>query len=76
MRQSSGEAIININELNRILPSYLLNEVEEDNKSHNNIGETKINSIKREGYGETQYSNGKKEKGIYINDALIYRKNN
>ena len=48
MRQSSGEGIISINELNRILPSYLLNEVEEDNKSHNNIGETKINSIHNE----------------------------
>lgn len=48
MRQSSGEAIININELNRILPSYLLNEVEEDNKSQNNIEETKIKSIHNE----------------------------
>ena len=28
------------------------------------IGETKSNSTKREGYGETLYSNGKKEKGI------------
>jgi hypothetical protein len=40
------------------------------------IGETKVNSLKREGYGEAQYSNGKKEKGIYINDALVYKKNN
>ena len=40
------------------------------------IGETKVNSLKREGYGEAKYSNGKKEKGIYINDALVYKKNN
>ena len=45
MRQSSGEAIINEKELNRILPSYLLCEVEEDNKSQSNIEETKINNI-------------------------------
>jgi hypothetical protein len=40
------------------------------------IGETKLDSNEREGYGETTYSNGKKEKGIYINDALVLRKNN
>ena len=39
------------------------------------IGETKKASKKREGYGETIYSNGTKEKGIYINDALVLRKN-
>ena len=39
------------------------------------IGETKLSSEEREGYGETTYSNGNKEKGIYINDALVLRKN-
>ena len=34
------------------------------------IGETKKSSLAREGYGETTYSNGKIEKGIYINDHL------
>ena len=34
------------------------------------IGETKKSSLAREGYGETTYSNGKVEKGIYINDHL------
>ena len=36
-------------------------------------GETKISSTVREGYGETIYSNGKVEKGIYINDVLVYK---
>ena len=45
MRQSSGETEINLNELNRILPSYLLYEVEEDNKSQSDIEENKINNI-------------------------------
>ena len=31
MRKSSGETTINTNDLNKILPSYLLNEVEENN---------------------------------------------
>ena len=35
MRKSSGEAIINTKELNKILPSYLINEVEEDNINYN-----------------------------------------
>ena len=39
------------------------------------IGETKLSSTKREGYGETSLSGGNKEKGIYINDVLIYRSN-
>ena len=34
------------------------------------LGETKISSTKREGYGETNYSDGHQEKGIYINDNL------
>ena len=40
------------------------------------IGETKVSSTDREGYGETNYSNGAKEKGIYINDVLVLSKNN
>ena len=39
------------------------------------IGETKKNSLAREGYGETIYSNGQIEKGIYINDNLVFRGN-
>ena len=39
------------------------------------IGETKLNSSEREGYGETTYSNGIKEKGIYINDSLVLKTN-
>ena len=39
------------------------------------IGETKKNSLAREGYGETIYSNGQIEKGIYINDNLVFRVN-
>ena len=39
------------------------------------IGETKVSSTKREGYGETSYSNGEIKKGIYINDVLEYRTN-
>ena len=34
-------------------------------------GETKFSSTDREGYGETNYSNGIKEEGIYINDSLV-----
>ena len=39
------------------------------------IGDTKINSTKREGYGETTYSSGKTEKGIYIDDVLVLKSN-
>ena len=35
-------------------------------------GETKVSSTKREGYGETSFSEGNVEKGIYINDVLEY----
>ena len=38
------------------------------------IGDTKVSSLKREGYGETIYSNGSIEKGIYINDKLVLNK--
>ena len=37
------------------------------------IGETKIKSSSREGYGETIYPNGTIEKGIYINDHLVLK---
>ena len=36
-------------------------------------GETKINSTEREGYGETIYPDGTIEKGIYINDNLVFK---
>ena len=36
-------------------------------------GETKISSTVREGYGETIHANGNVEKGIYINDVLVYK---
>ena len=39
------------------------------------IGETKVSSTKREGYGETSYSNGEIKKGIYIDNVLEYRTN-
>ena len=39
------------------------------------IGETKKSCLDREGYGETTYSNGKVEKGIYINDHLVFKSN-
>ena len=32
MRKATGKPIFNSSELNRILPSYLLNEVDEDDK--------------------------------------------
>ena len=38
-------------------------------------GETKVSSTTREGYGETIYSNGYIEKGIYINDKLVFSLN-
>ena len=38
-------------------------------------GDTKLSSTRREGYGETTYSDGKTEKGIYIDDAFIYNYN-
>ena len=44
MRKSSGEASFNSNELNKILPSYLLNEVKEDNATNIDNGKTTINN--------------------------------
>ena len=35
------------------------------------IGETRDNSLTREGYGETFYSNGQIERGIYIRNHLV-----
>ena len=48
MRKSSGEAIFNSNELNKILPSYLLNEVEEHNKDKNYNEKSEINNFLNE----------------------------
>lgn len=53
MRKSSGDSTINTKELNKILPSYLLNEMEEDNKNKNwtegekiqNFHNQKVNKI-------------------------------
>lgn len=48
MRKSSGDSTINTNELNNILPSYLLNEMEEDNKDKKLKEESKINNFYNE----------------------------
>ena len=47
MRKSSEEPKFSQNELNKILPSYILNEVEEDKNSQNNEG-NKINNFFKE----------------------------
>ena len=44
MRKSSGETTINTNDLNKILPSYLLNEVKEDNLDINLNEQSTINN--------------------------------
>ena len=48
MRNSSGEPMLSINELNKILPSYLVNEVEEYNIDNNLNKQTKINDVSNE----------------------------
>ena len=48
MRKSSGETTINTNELNKILPSYLLNEVEEDNLDINLNENSTLNNYSNE----------------------------
>ena len=45
MRKDSEEQIFNSNELNRILPSYLLNEVKEDNLDNNKNKEQILNNF-------------------------------
>ena len=45
MRKFSGDSTINTKELNKILPSYLLNEMEEDNKNKNCIEGEKIQNF-------------------------------
>ena len=45
MRKSSGEQIFNSSELNKILPSYLINEVKDDNKRKNSNEETEIKNF-------------------------------
>ena len=42
---STSEPIFNIAELNKILPSYLLNEVEEDDKDKKNNEESLLESF-------------------------------
>jgi hypothetical protein len=56
MRKTTGEPIFNTNELNRILPSYLLNEVEEDAKDKKNNKESMLDS----------FSNGKNVSKIFV----------
>ena len=56
MRKTTGEPIFNSNELNRILPSYLLNEVEEDDKDKKNDKESVLDN----------FSNGKKVSKIFF----------
>ena len=56
MRKTTGEPIFNSNELNRILPSYLLNEVEEDAKDKKNNKESMLDS----------FSNGKNVSKIFF----------
>ena len=45
MRKTTGEPIFNSTELNRILPSYLLNEVEEDDKDKKNNEEMPLDTF-------------------------------
>ena len=45
MRKTTGEPIFNTNELNRILPSYLLSEVEEDDKDKKNNKESVLDNF-------------------------------
>ena len=45
MRNSSGEPMLSINELNKILPSYLVNEVEQDNIDNNLNKKSIINNV-------------------------------
>ena len=45
MRKTTGEPRFNTNELNRILPSYLLNEVEEDVKDKKNNKESVLDNF-------------------------------
>ena len=56
MRKTSGEPIFNSTELNRILPSYLHNEVEEDDKDKKNNKESVLDN----------FSNGKKVSKIFF----------
>ena len=56
MRKTTGGPIFNSNELNRILPSYLLNEVEEDAKDKKNNKESMLDS----------FSNGKNVSKIFV----------
>ena len=48
MIKSSGEAKIKAKELNKILPSYLVNEIEQDNIDINDNQKASINKIYNE----------------------------
>ncbi len=56
MRKVASESILNSTELNRILPSYLLNEVEEDDKNIKNNEELMLDN----------FSNGKTVSKIFV----------
>ena len=62
MRKSSAETTINTKELNKILPSYLLKEVEEDTKVNNLSEESKFKAV----------FNGKVSKIIFLDLILNY----
>ena len=55
-KTSTSEPIFNIAELNKILPSYLLNEVEEDDKDKKNNKESVLDN----------FSNGKNVSKIFF----------
>ncbi len=48
MRKSYGETILTINELNKMLPSYLIDEVEEDKKNNIFNDESIITNFSKE----------------------------
>ena len=42
MRSQTKEPLFNSKELNKILPSYLLDEIDEDNKDQNHSNENQV----------------------------------
>jgi hypothetical protein len=62
MRKSSAETTINTKELNKMLPSYLLKEFEEDAKINNLSEESKFKAV----------FNGKVSKIIFLDLILKY----
>ena len=61
MRKPTREPIINPSELNRILPSYLLNEVDEDVKDKKSKEESILDS----------FSNGKNVSKIFFIKLIL-----